>query len=94
MPFRPACLILAGLLPLFLAGCADSLTSGQPLSRFTDLVRGHDKTMTKDEQKAEIAELQAEQARAKQQQGGQGQSPPAAQSQVSRPTAKTAQTQN
>lgn len=92
MPFRPAGLVFAVLIPLFLGGCADSLTTGKPLSRFTDLVRGYDKTMTKEEQKAAIAELQEEQARAKQ--DGKAVKPAATPTESTAPAAKTAQKQN
>ncbi|MGI8724099.1 MAG: hypothetical protein ACR2J1_01780 [Methyloceanibacter sp.] len=91
MPFRPASLLLAALIPLFLSGCADSLTTGKSLSRFTDLVR-YDKTMTKEEQKAAIAELQEEQARAKQ--DGKAVKPAATPTESTAPAAKTAQKQN
>ena len=57
------------MFPLLLTGCADQLPSVKPLARFSDLVRGYDKTMTKEEQQAAIEELKAEQARA-QEQGG------------------------
>ena len=50
--------LLVVLLPLGLGACADSVTSGRPLSRLTDLVRGYDKTLTKSEQQAVIDEMQ------------------------------------
>lgn len=92
MPFRLAGLVFAALMALSLGGCADSLTAGKPLSRFTDLVRGYDKTMTKEEQKAAIAELQEEQARAKE--DGKTVRPAAAETKAAAPIAKTAQKQN
>ncbi len=56
--------LLAVLLPLGLSACADALTSGEVASS-SELQRGYDKTLTKDEQKAAISEL--ENAKAKQQ---------------------------
>ncbi len=50
--------LLAVLLPLGLAACADTLTSKETASSAT-LQRDYDKTLTKDEQKAAISDMQA-----------------------------------
>jgi hypothetical protein len=64
MYLQPVACALAMLATLWLAGCADSIpNSGQPLRRFTDLVRGYDHTLTKDEKAAVITELKNEKAR-------------------------------
>jgi hypothetical protein len=55
--------MLAVLLPLGLAACADTMTSGQPVTSNTELLRDYDKTLTRTEQKAVISELQNEQAK-------------------------------
>jgi hypothetical protein len=55
---RSASAIVIVLAALGLGGCADSLTAGQPLQRFTDLMKPYDKTLTKEQQKAAIAEMQ------------------------------------
>jgi hypothetical protein len=52
--------ILLLLVTLGLAGCADTLTAGQPLQRFTDLVKPYNKTLTKEQQEAAITELRDE----------------------------------
>jgi hypothetical protein len=54
---------------LWLGGCADTVPSERPLKRFTDLVRGYDQTLTKEEQKAVITELKNDKARQQQQAG-------------------------
>lgn len=77
--------MLAVLLPLGLGACADTMTSGEPVTSNTALLRDYDKTLTKTEQKAVISELQSEQAK---RQGAA--SPDAAAS----PAAKPAQTQD
>lgn len=77
--------MLAVLLPLGLGACADTMTSGEPVTSNTELLRGYDKTLTKTEQKAVISELQNEQAK---RQGAA--SPDAAAS----PAAKPAENQN
>jgi hypothetical protein len=51
---------LVAMLALGVSGCADSLTSKGPIGRFSDLVKGYDKTLTKEQQAAAIAELQSE----------------------------------
>ncbi len=56
------------MLPAFwLGGCADTMTGGQPMKRFTDLVRSYDQTLTKAEKKAAIAELQQDKERQQEQ---------------------------
>jgi uncharacterized protein HemX len=57
---RFATWLLVGGLALGASGCADSLTSKGPMARFSDLVKGYDKTLTKEQQAAAIAELQSE----------------------------------
>ncbi len=48
------------MLPLGASGCADSLTGKGPIGKFTDLMKGYDKTLTKEQQAAAIAEMQSE----------------------------------
>ena len=56
------------MLPAFwLGGCADTMTGGQPMKRFTDLVRSYDRTLTKSEKKAAITELQQDKQRQQEQ---------------------------
>ena len=82
------------MFPLLLTGCADQLPSVKPLARFSDLVRGYDKTMTKEERQAAIEELKEVQARA-QQQGGTKPEPAAkAQQSGKQAAAKAAQKQD
>jgi hypothetical protein len=50
--------LVAVLLPLGLSACADALTSKDTASSAT-LQRDYDKTLTKDEQKAAISDMQA-----------------------------------
>jgi len=50
--------LLPVLLTLGLSACADTLTSEETKSS-TTLQRGYDKTLTKDEQKAVISDLQS-----------------------------------
>lgn len=57
---RLALRVLAALVPLALAACADVLTSGQPLATNAQLQRDYDKTMTKTEQAAAISDLAQE----------------------------------
>jgi hypothetical protein len=59
--------LLAALVPLALAACADTLTSGgQPAASNAELQRDYDKTMTKTEQAAAISDLAQEKARQEQ----------------------------
>jgi hypothetical protein len=70
MHLRTVCCILAALLTFWLGGCADTVPdTGQPLRRFTDLVRGYDRTLTKDEKAAVITELKKDKARQQEQIG-------------------------
>ena len=55
--------VVAMLPVLLLGGCADQLPTGQPMKRFTDLVRSYDKTLTKYEKNAAITELQEDKER-------------------------------
>jgi hypothetical protein len=57
---RFALRLLAALVPLALAACADVLTSGQPVATNAQLQRDYDKTMTKTEQAAAISDLAQE----------------------------------
>jgi hypothetical protein len=82
------------MFPLLLTGCADQLPSVKPLARFSDLVRGYDKTMTKEEQQAAIEELKAEQARAQDQGGAKPESAAKAQQSAKQTAAKTAPKQD
>jgi hypothetical protein len=71
---RLALRLLAALVPLALAACADALTSGQPVATNAQLQRDYDKTMTKTEQAAAISDLAQEklkQEQAVQQDSGQ-----------------------
>ena len=52
---------------LWLGGCADTMTAGQPMKRFTDMVRGYDQTLTKSEKEAAISELQQDKQRQQEQ---------------------------
>ena len=58
---------MAMLPALWLGGCADTMTSGQPMKRFTDLVRSYDQTLTKAEKKTAIDELQQDKERQQEQ---------------------------
>lgn len=49
--------LLTALLPLGLSACADTIASKETTSS-TTLQRDYDKTLTKDEQKAAISDLQ------------------------------------
>jgi hypothetical protein len=63
MFLRSAYCIVATLPALWLGGCADRLPTGQPMKRFTEMVRSYDKTLTKSEKKAAITELQEDKER-------------------------------
>jgi hypothetical protein len=54
---------------ILLAGCADSMPDGTRLKRFTEVIRGHDNTLTKSEKEAAISDLQKEKERQQQQVG-------------------------
>jgi hypothetical protein len=57
---RLTLLILSAVLPLGLSGCADSFVGKGPMAKFADLTKAYDKTLTKEQQAAAIAELQSE----------------------------------
>jgi uncharacterized membrane protein YgcG len=60
----PSCLrLLAVLLPLGLCACADTLTANDPVPSSSQLRRDYDKTLTKEEKKAVISDLQSETAK-------------------------------
>jgi len=61
--------VVAMLPVLLLGGCADQLPTGQPMKRFTELVRSYDKTLTKSEKNAAISELQEDKERQQEQIG-------------------------
>jgi hypothetical protein len=46
---------------LGLAGCSDALTGTQPAPTFASSLKGYDKTLSPDQQKAAIADLQSAQ---------------------------------
>jgi hypothetical protein len=52
--------LLIVLLPLGAGGCADSIERKGPVGRFAELMKSYDKTLTKDQQRAAIAELQSD----------------------------------
>jgi hypothetical protein len=54
---------------LGLAGCSDALTGAQPAPSFATSLKGYDKTLTPDQRKAAIADLQT--AQSKRQAAGQ-----------------------
>jgi hypothetical protein len=56
---RLAGLILIASLPLAVGGCAES----GPMAKFTDLMKGYDKTLTKEQQKAAIADMESAQVK-------------------------------
>jgi hypothetical protein len=55
---RLTALALTVLSVLPLAGCAESVATGESNQRFTELMKPYDKTLTKAQQKATISELQ------------------------------------
>ncbi|MGH6867187.1 MAG: hypothetical protein ACREDO_13735 [Methyloceanibacter sp.] len=57
---RSASRLLALLPLLWLGGCADNLPAGRPIA---ELVRGYSHTLTKDEKKRVITELQKDKER-------------------------------
>lgn len=75
---------LLALPTLTLAGCSDSLTAGQPDTSFATSSKSYEKTLTPQQQKAAISDLQTEQAKRHAEATGQGDtaaSPTPAQSQ-------------
>jgi hypothetical protein len=59
LPRRSLRLLAAALLPLSLGACADKFSLGQPIPTSSQLQREYDKTLTKDEQKAVISDMQS-----------------------------------
>ncbi len=59
LPRRSLRLLAAALLPLNLGACADKFSLGQPTPTSGQLQREYDKTLTKDEQKAVISDMQS-----------------------------------
>ena len=55
---RLTALALTVLSVLPLAGCAESVATGESNQRFTELMKPYDKTLTKAQQKEAISELQ------------------------------------
>jgi hypothetical protein len=66
MPPRLTIPILAVLVPLGLAACADTLNSGKPLASNSELQRQYDKTLTKSERETAISDLEQEKRRQEQ----------------------------
>ena len=65
--FSRSAYCLVAILPvLLLGGCADSMSDGTRLKRFTEVIRGYDSTLTKSEREAAISELQKEKERQEQ----------------------------
>ena len=56
--------LLALLVPLGLAACADTISSSE-VTPSSQLLKEYDKTLTKSEQKAAISDLEAAQAKAR-----------------------------
>ena len=56
--------LLALLVPLGLAACADTISSSE-VTPSSELLKEYDKTLTKSEQKAAISDLEAAQAKAR-----------------------------
>ena len=56
--------LLAMLVPLGLAACADTISSSE-VTPSSQLLKEYDKTLTKSEQKAAISDLEAAQAKAR-----------------------------
>jgi hypothetical protein len=75
---------LFALSAVTLAGCSDSLTAGKTDPSFATSQKGYANTLTPEQQKAAISDLQTEQAKRHAEATGQGDaaaSPPPAQSQ-------------
>ncbi len=60
---RPVYSFVTALSVLLLSGCADTLPDGDRLQRFSDAIRGYDKTLTTAEKEAAISELQQDKQR-------------------------------
>jgi len=67
MFMRSVCCIVMMLPAFWLGGCADTLPDAKPLKRFSELVRGYDRTLTNSEKQAVITELQKEKERQQEQ---------------------------
>jgi hypothetical protein len=63
MLLRGTYIVILLVLGSFLAGCTDTMPDGKPLRRFTDLVRGYDRTLTEEEKKRVIEQLREDQER-------------------------------
>jgi hypothetical protein len=61
MLLRQAHILVLLLLGFCLAGCTDTMPDRKPLKRFTDLVRGYDRTLTEEEKKRVIKQLREDQ---------------------------------
>lgn len=72
MTLRPVLLILGLLATLGLSGCADTGPSTRPFKPFASLMRSDDQTLTKEEQKAAISELQNDKKQQEQQAAQEG----------------------
>jgi hypothetical protein len=59
---KPAAFVILAL-PLATAGCSESLTGSQSAPSFAAAMKGYEKTLNPDQQKAAIAELQNEQTK-------------------------------
>jgi hypothetical protein len=63
MLLRQAHILVLLLLGLCLAGCTDTMPDRKPLKRFTDLVRGYDRTLTEEEKQRVIKQLREDKER-------------------------------
>jgi type IV pilus biogenesis protein CpaD/CtpE len=72
MTLRPVLLILGLLATLALSGCADTGPSQRSFKPFAALMRSDDQTLTKEEQKAAITELQNDKKQQQQQAAEEG----------------------
>jgi hypothetical protein len=86
---RESSVLVLALLGFCLASCTDTMPAGKPLKGFTDLVRGYDRTLTEDEKKRVIKQLQED----KERQGLAGPEDGEAAEQPTEPAAKTAKSQ-
>ena len=60
---KPAAFVLVVLPVLALAGCSDTLTAGQSDTSFATSSKSYDKTLTPEQRKAAISDLQTAQAK-------------------------------
>ena len=63
------------LLALTLVGCSESLTDSESAPTFAAAMKGYDKVLNADQQKAAIAELQGEQSKHQGEGAGQDSTP-------------------